>query len=246
MIARGLRVLVVDDERPALDDLVRALRSLAKIDVVEAAPAADAALVALAADPRLDGVFLDIRMPGLDGIELARVLRRFARPPAVVFVSAYERFAAAAFEVAAVDFLLKPVSRQRLTEAVDRVARIVQVRPPAGADGDDDVVPVDAPSGGGKRLLSRASILYIRAHGTDAQVVCERGRYVVHARLGELEERWSAHGFVRVSRGFVVNLRHAVDARPRLNGTAVLTMADGTELAVARRRARQLWERLGD
>ena len=132
-----LRLLAVDDERPALDELACLLR--AQPDVAEVARAASGqeALQALAAEA-YDAVFLDVRMPGLDGLELARVLRRFARPPALVFVSAYESAAVEAFALRAVDYLLKPVSRARVEEALDRVRRERAPARTRPAPADDD------------------------------------------------------------------------------------------------------------
>ena len=240
-----LRLLAVDDERPALEDLVRMLRAIPSVGSVAAASSAADALLALSDDPPIDGVFLDVRMPGLDGIELGRVLRRFEHPPALVFVSAYDEFAVNAFELAALDYLVKPVSRRRLEEAVERVARSaghadVGVAPSL----DDDVLPVDTLRGGGTRLLARASILYLQAHGDYVRVASDDGRFLLRARLSDLEERWSRHGFVRVHRGFVVNLRRAVEVRPQLYGTAVVVMADGTEVPIARRQVAELHRRL--
>jgi two-component system response regulator LytT len=236
-----LRVLAVDDERPALEDLVRMLGGCSVVGAVESASSAEDALVALGGGGRFDALFLDVRMPGLDGLELGRVLRRFEHPPALVFVSAHDDFAVAAFELAALDYLVKPVSRTRLEEAVERVAR---ASAPSSDVLDDDVLPVDALRGGGTRLLPRASILVLQAHGDYVRVSSDEGRFLLRARLGELEERWARHGFVRVHRGFVVNLRRAVEVRPRLNGTAVLVMADGTEVPIARRQVGELRRKL--
>ena len=88
-------------------------------------------------------------------------------------------------------------------------------------------------------------MLYLQAHGDYVRVASTEGRYLVRARLSDLEERWAAHGFVRVHRGFVVNLRRAVEVRPRLNGTAVLVMADGDEVPIARRQVGDLRRKLG-
>ena len=147
-------------------------------------------------------------MPGLDGLELARLLRRFERPPAVVFVSAYDDFAVRAFELEALDYLVKPVSRRRLDEAIDRVGRAG----PGGAE--DEMLAVDAPRGG-TRLVARSSILFLQAHGDYVRVVADDGRFLLRAALVDLEERWARHGFLRVHRSFVVNLRRAVEVRPR-------------------------------
>lgn len=224
-----MRVLAVDDERPALDDLARELRAAGA--AVETASSGEDALQALSS-AHYDAVFLDVRMPGLDGVELARVLRRFASPPALIFVSAYESAAVEAFELRALDYLLKPVSRARLEETLGRVVQ----RPP-------DMLAVDVP-GGGTRLVQRADIHYLQAHGDYVRVVCTDGRFLVRATLGEFERRWESHGFHRVHRQYVVNLRRAVELRPRLNGTAVLVVADGVELPIARREVGELRRRL--
>jgi len=242
----GLRLLAVDDERPALADLARMLGDSPAVGSVEQASSAEDALLALGGEERFDGLFLDVRMPGLDGLELARVLRRFERPPALVFVSAHDDFAVAAFELAALDYLVKPVSRRRLEEAVERVVRAVAA--PAGAAAgpearDHDVLPVDAPRGG-TRLVPRSAILFLQAHGDYVRVASDEGRFLLRARLADLEERWADQGFLRVHRGFVVNLRRAVEVRPRLNGTAVVVMADGAEVPVARRQVAELRRKL--
>jgi DNA-binding LytR/AlgR family response regulator len=237
-----VRVLAVDDELPALEDLVRLLEASPAVERVESAASAEEALVALADATAIDAVFLDVRMPGLDGLELARVLRRFEDPPAVVFVSAFDDAAVDAFELAAVDYLRKPVSRRRLDEAIERASRRTPAGEPAGAE--DETLAVDVLRGGGTRLLARSSVLYFQAHGDYVRVASTEGRYLVRARLSDLEERWAAHGFVRVHRGFVVNLRRAVEVRPRLNGTAVLVMVDGDEVPIARRQVGELRRKL--
>ena len=96
----------------------------------------------------------------------------------------------------------------------------------------------------GTRLLARSSILYLQAHGDYVRVASDEGRYLLRARMSELEARWSGHGFARVHRGYLVNLRRAVEVRPQLNGTAVLVMADGAEVPIARRQVGELRRRL--
>jgi DNA-binding LytR/AlgR family response regulator len=231
----GLRLLAVDDEEPALADLVRMLEASPAVAEVRAARSAEEALMAIAERP-LDALFLDVRMPGLDGLELARVLRQFDRPPGVVFVSAYDDFAVRAFELEALDYLVKPVSRNRLDEAIVRVGRV-------GPGGEDEMLAVDVPRGG-TRLVARSRILFLQAHGDYVRVMSDDGRFLLRAALVDLEERWARHGFLRVHRSFVVNLRRAVEVRPRLNGTAVLVMADGTEVPIARRQVGELRRRL--
>ena len=109
--------LVVDDEVPALDELTYLLQTIPAVSSVHAARSPSEALRSLQ-ERRYDVVFLDVRMPSLNGIELANVLGRFAAPPAIVFVTAYEEYAVRAFDIGACDYLLKPVSRTRLSTAL--------------------------------------------------------------------------------------------------------------------------------
>jgi two-component system, LytTR family, response regulator LytT len=235
----GLDVLVVDDERPALEDLGRLLRSLRRVHRVETAASGDAALRKLSADG-FDAVLVDVRMPGLDGIELARVLRRFESPPALIFVSAYETAAVDAFELEALDYLMKPVSQARIEQALERVAGEPGAAGERSAAGsDDEVVPVDVPRGG-TRLVARSSILYLQARGDYIRIVADEGRFLHRGRISELERRWSPFGFLRTHRGYVANLRRAVEVRPRLNGTATLVFPGGEEVPVARRKLGEL------
>ncbi len=240
MSGAGLQVLAVDDERPALDDLVRLLAGADGVGRVEAAGGAADALVALGRE-RFDAVFLDVRMPGLDGVELARLLRRFAAPPAVVFVSAYETAAVDAFEVRAVDYLVKPVSRRRLAEAVRRVGGAPAAAPAAG--GERDVVAVET-ARGATRLIPRAAVLGLQAHGEYVRVRSDEGRFLLRATLTDVEQRWEHAGFVRVHRAHVVNLRRAVEVRPHPNGTAVVVLDEGSQVPIARRQVGELRRRL--
>lgn len=251
----GLTVLAVDDERPALDDLARVLRGSPLVGRVETASDGDQALVMLAA-VRYDALFLDVRMPGLDGVDIARVLQRFAQQPAIVFVTAYESAAVEAFELRAVDYLVKPVARARLYAALERIAAdaedpVIPGMRPAGVAGsvgsvaDADVVPVDNVRGGGTRLVPRASILYLQANGDYVRIHADDGRFLLRARMADIERRWEPFGFVRVHRGYVVNLRRAVEVRSRLNGTATIVMADGSEVPISRRQVGELRRRLG-
>jgi len=245
-----LAVLAVDDERPALEDLLRVLRASPLTGRVEGVSSARDALLRVGSS-EWDVLFLDVRMPGLDGMQLARVLRRLAHAPQLVFVSAYETGAVEAFELHAVDYVLKPAGRDRVDAALERVVAAMEAAPaaapapaPAPATEEGDVIAVDSARGGATRLLSRSSILYLQAHGDYVRVVSDEGRFLLRARLGELEERWASAGFVRVHRAFVANLGRATELRPRLNGTAVLRFGDAAEIPISRRQIADLRRRL--
>jgi DNA-binding LytR/AlgR family response regulator len=193
-------------------------------------------------------------MPGLDGIELGWVLRRFARPPQLVFVSAYDSAAVEAFELHALDYLRKPVGRQRVEEAIARVASAVLAaaavpesaapRPSPSAGAESEMVAVANVHGASTRLLDRAKIHYVQSYGDFVRIVTADGRYLLRATLSEIERRWEPFGFVRVHRQYVANLRQAVELRPQLGGTAELAFGDGATIPVARRHAAELGRRL--
>ncbi|HEY6887418.1 MAG TPA: LytTR family DNA-binding domain-containing protein, partial [Solirubrobacter sp.] len=121
----------------------------------------------------------------------------------------------------------------------EALARIGE-RPPAE---EPDTLAVDV-AGGGTRLVRRDDVLYLQSHGDYVRVVTPDGRFLVRGTLGEIERRWEPHGFHRVHRRFLVNLRRTVEVRPQLNGTALLLLADGAELPIARREVAELRRRL--
>jgi DNA-binding LytR/AlgR family response regulator len=253
---RALSVLAVDDERPALADLARLLRGLAQVEQVTCAHSGSEALRCLA-ERQFDALFLDVRMPDLNGLELAGVLDRFANPPAVVFVSAYEDGAVRAFEVHALDYLMKPVSRKRIEEAILRVAEAsdgghapgpsmatADAVEPREDPGQGAVVAVERGQGQGTRIIPLAAILFVQARGDYVRLVTDEGRFLQRDTLAEVERRWTPHGFHRVHRAYLVNLRRAVEVRPDHGGTASIVLADGSAVPVARRQVADLRRRL--
>lgn len=246
-----LRVLAVDDERLALQDLAQLLRAHPDVSAVSTADSGLAALQALTRS-HVDAVFLDVRMPDIDGLELGRVLKLFDAPPAIVFVSEYESAAVAAFELRAADYLMKPVTRQRVSQALERVTHDTSlVRPvdhvahdQAEVDFHSEVIAVYMSRGSGVHLLPRSSILYLGAYGDYQRVFSTDGHFLLHASLVDLERKWAPYGFVRVHRKFVVNLRHATAVRQHSSGAWRLTFSDGSEVPIARRHLTDLRRRL--
>ncbi|SMD20501.1 LytR/AlgR family response regulator transcription factor [Lentzea albidocapillata] len=254
-LERSLRVLAVDDEAPALEDLTYLLRSDPRIAHVEAVTDATKALRvlhrAMDAGQPLDAVFLDIRMPGLDGLDLARVLSRFAQPPPVVFVTAHQQPAVEAFELKALDYLLKPVRQERLAESVHRIVHEVWDSKAAAESATsaptqpanstppemgDEVIPVEL--GGVTRFIRLADIRYVEAHGDYARLHTATGSGLVRAALNGLEERWRSAGFVRIHRSHLVSLGHIDELRLE-DGHLSVTIG-GAVLPVSRRHARHL------
>lgn len=233
-----LRALVVDDEQPVRAELAYLLQRDDRVGEIRVAESAAQALRMLRADP-VDTVFLDIAMPGLDGLELAAVLRQFREPPRVVFVTAHTEHAVEAFELAAVDYLLKPVREERLREAVRRALDGREQGEGGGAD-TDDTIPVEL--GGVTRFVQRSQVRYVEAHGDYARLHTESGSHLVRLPLTTLEQRWATHGFLRIHRSVLVARSYIEQLRIE-DGRATITV-DGVALPVSRRHTPQVREAL--
>ncbi|MFY0408781.1 LytR/AlgR family response regulator transcription factor [Solicola sp. PLA-1-18] len=238
-----LRVLVVDDEQPVLDELVWLLGRDDRVGEVRSATSGPAALAALQ-DGDVDAVFLDIAMPGMSGLDVARVLAQFRRPPRVVFVTAHDDHAVDAFEIHAVDYLLKPVSEERLAEAVRRVLAAGGEAPRVATA--HETIPVEL--GGVTRFVPRADVAYVEAQGDYVRLhTRDGGSHLVRLPLTTLAEAWDGAGFVRIHRSLVVGLADVVELRASTGRCSVVVRHgdDAVELQVARRHARELRELLG-
>lgn len=234
-----LSVLAVDDVPPALADLSRLLK--ASREVAEVATAGDAlTALRMIQNDRYDAVFLDISMPGLDGLELATLLARLNEPPVIVFVTAFEQHAVAAFGIGAADYLLKPVRTERLAEALARVNRLL-ARPTTEPPDTMAALPVE--SEGRTRYVRRTDVHYVEAHGDYVRLHATSGIHLVRMPISRLEEYWAQAGFIRVHRSFLV----ALDAVRELRSDSVgglLAHTDLGDVPVSRRHARDLREKL--
>ena len=250
---RGLAILAVDDEPRALTDIKRLLETSASVERVATATSAKEALVYLSGG-RYDALFLDVahaRDRGHGPGAPAAALRRPAggrlphRPPrrggrGVRGPGAGLPGQAGHARAARVGARARRAARARRRGGQVRAAGDGAESAAAGPD----VVAVDNPKGGGKRLVRLETISFAQANGDYARIVCEDGRFLLRTPLSQLEKDWAATGFARVHRAYLVNLKHAVELRAQLNGTAVLIMRDDTEIPVARRNVAALRRRL--
>lgn len=233
MTTTPLTALVVDDERPALDELSFLLRQDTRVGEIVACDSATEALRTLH-EREVDVVFLDIQMPGLSGLDLAQVLARFRSPPPIVFVTAHEGHAVEAFDLSAVDYVLKPVREERLAEAVRRVIER-SGRPTREAD---EQIPVER--GGVTRFLARSDVRYVEAHGDYARLHTASGSHLLRSPLSALEEQWAEAGFVRIHRSLLVALAHVEEVR--FEGSRCSVLVGEALLQVSRRHTPQLRE----
>ena len=238
---QALRALVVDDEAPARSELAFLLGRDPRIAQLRTVASGAEALRVLEAEP-IDVLFCDIKMPGLDGLDLARVLARFAHRPQVVFVTAYDRHALDAFELAATDYVMKPVRPERLAEAVRRVVeghRQPTGPEPAAAQADETIAVELA---GVTRFVQRSQVLYVEAHGDYARLHTASGSHLLRIPLTALEERWGEAGFVRIHRSTLVALAHVDEIRIEA-GRCSVRLGDRM-LQVSRRHTKELRDRL--
>lgn len=233
-----LRALIVDDEAPARSELRWLLAEHSGVEVVGEAATAKEAL-ALAAAVAYDVVFCDIEMPGLSGLEAARLIRGRPGRPALVFVTAYERYAVDAFAVEAFDYLLKPVDSARLARVVERLLETRRPAPPV------ERIPVVG-AGGRTELVEYDEVVFVRAEGDYSRVHTYDRAYLCTFSLRELEEALPGGRFARVHRSTLVNLARVAAVGRAGSDRLRLTMDDRarTEVDVSRRLTRAVRERL--
>ena len=203
---RLLRVVIVDDEAPArsrMRDLLADCEREIPLTITGEAPGGRAALELLAAEPA-DVVLLDIRMPEMDGIEVAQHLQNLEQPPAVIFATAYDAYAIRAFEVHAIDYLLKPIRAARLKEALARVQ--VGRSPPAEGLRGARRAPrafLSAQERGKVHLIPMGEVIYLKAELKYVTVRTSAREYLIEESLTRLEQEY-AERFVRVHRNCLV------------------------------------------
>jgi DNA-binding LytR/AlgR family response regulator len=237
----------VDDEEPALAELQYRLEQLAEpLELETARTSVDA--LRLLHQHRFDVLFLDIQLPGLNGLDLAATLTGLPEPPAVVFVTAYDEHALRAFDLRAVDYLLKPVAPERLRETLDRVRQRPHEEhglPPEQRAVRLERLPVE--SAGRTILIDLSDIRLAEARGDVVYVKTASQLYATRYSLNDLERRLPNPPFLRIHRAFLVNLRNVAEIRPYFNGAYLLKTNDdqGTELTVSRGHVKGLRSLLG-
>ena len=241
-----LRALIVDDEAPARERLRRMLEDLGDVLVVgEAANGIEA--IERCAELDADLVLLDVRMPGMDGVEAARHLRALDDPPAVIFTTAYDEYALAAFESEAVGYLLKPVRREKLERAVRHAARIAGPQLARLAEQSQlgrRRVQISARLGEQLRLVPVDDVLYFSAGQKYVTVRHRGGRELIDESLRALEQEF-APDFIRIHRNSLVARRYVRAVERSDEGQLQVRLTEGDEaLQVSRRHAAEALRQL--
>ena len=253
-----LRVIIADDERPAREFLKAILREFEDVEIVgEAENGAEA--IEIIKEVKPDLALLDLQMPEVSGLEVVKLLRK-SQMPLVAFVTAYDEYAVQAFEVNAVDYLLKPVEKSRLRETLQRAhERLEQTDWQEKEAGnlrnatkvyDENTraeflerIPVK------KReeiyLVPAAEVASIVADGELLHITTDKNqKYVINFRLKDLETRLAPDKFIRLSRGALVNLEMISRVSPMPGGTYLIALKNGQEIASSRLQSRVLRDKL--
>lgn len=229
-----MKALIIDDERLARKELVKLLEEHPSIEIAgEAMNADEAEKMIEELNPEL--LFLDIQMPGRTGFQL---LESLDSAPLVVFTTAYDEFALKAFEVNALDYLLKPITAERLTEAVHKI--LDKERSKSGRNRDkklgleDQVFVKD-----GERcwFVSLANIRLFESDGNYIKVYFDTNRPMIHKSLNALDEKLDERSFFRASRKHIINLSWVEGIEPWFNGGLMVKLKGGDKVEVSRRQA---------
>lgn len=251
-----VRVVIADDERPARSYLKKLLSEDAEVEVVGEAENGSAAIKVIEQE-RPDLVLLDLQMPEMDGIEVVRMLMPETMP-LIAFVTAYDEYAVKAFEVNAVDYLLKPVNGERLSKTLARAkARLAHSEERKSAVSGVVAASAAIEQNASDKFLKRIpvrrkddivfvnvdDITSIVADGEILHIYTDRGeRYVITYRLKELEARLDSDEFIRISRSVVVNVNDIAKVSPMPGGTYIVTLTNRQEFPSSRSRSKTLRE----
>lgn len=242
-----MRVLVVDDEPAARRKVLRFLKEHGDVEVAgEAATGEQAVEQIVAAQPDL--VFLDVQMPGMSGFEVVEAIASSDRVPAIIFATAHDEYAVRAFEVSALDYLLKPFDRERFERALDRARK--SVGEPAAAAQSQLLTLLDAmrpagqyarrllvPVNGRAVFVNTAEIVRLEADRNNVVVHARQGAFALRSTLDALERRLDPQQFVRIHRSHVVNIDAVKEIHPWFHGDFKIRLHDGGELMWSRRYA---------
>lgn len=236
-----IQAILADDEVLARQKLRKLLREECDIEVVgECASATET--IELMRTTKAELLFLDIKMPGMDGFDVIGALssERDVPMPSIVFTTAYDQYALRAFEVHAVDYLLKPFTPERLHSAIQRVReRAVARNSPEGANtrmthGPDAATRIVFKSRGRILFLPLADIRWVGAEENYVRLCTGTETHLLRETISHLEARLDPQAFLRVHRSFIVNLNYVKEVRAEQDGESVVMMTDGQKIAMSR------------
>lgn len=232
-----MKAIIVDDERLARNELKRLLADYPEVDIIEECNSAEAAIIAVD-KLRPDVVFLDIHMPGKDGFG---VLEELDYMPHVIFITAYDEYAIKAFEVNALDYLLKPVEVDRLKDTINKVkAELIEpIEKPDKLGVDDQVFVKD-----GDRcwFVNLSDVPMFESEGNYVRVYFDKNKPLILKSLNNLSNRLDEASFFRANRKFIINLNWVESIENWFNGGLMVKLKNGEKVEISRRQASKFKE----
>ncbi len=240
-----LTAFIVDDEPLARDELVYLLKRSKMVEVIGEAEALEQAheeIVRL--QPEL--VFLDIELAEHSGLELARQLLDLPKPPAVIFATAFDEYALQAFDLNAIDYVLKPFDERRIRQALDKLVRLKREPAiPAPTLPRPQLKKLAVSIEDRILMLDLEQMIALSSEEGKVVISTAQGRFTLNEPLAHMERRLEDGRFMRVHRNYIVNLSGITEIQPWFNSTYLLVMSDDSRIPVSRSYVKQLREKLG-
>jgi DNA-binding LytR/AlgR family response regulator len=251
----SISVFLIDDEAPTRRELRYLLEQLGEVAILGEAGNPSQGLRGIReTKPQL--VFLDIQLPGLNGIELAEIIKELPEPPLIIFTTAFEQFAVQAFNVEAFDYILKPFTQERVAKSIQKAGQYLRsrdlaigsqpVQDSAHTLEKSDIKRVLVHKGDKMIPIAPESIVFIRALDGEAELHTQEGIFTSKSSLSTLEEVLEPYSFARVHRNSLVNLSCIIEIIPWFNGSCKLVLNDSgrSEVLVSRYHAKDFKQRL--
>ena len=255
-----IRCIIVDDEQPALDELAYILSKIENVEVIASSSSASKAIKEIRTK-KPDLVFLDIHMPIQTGFHVAQQVSTFDKPPVIIFATAFDQYAVRAFDENAIDYVLKPFSKDRIRKSIERAKEVISSKGKAVTIRELDrlmegigktrnsVVRISVENKGRILLLDPDSIFFCKSEEKKIIIGTQNDQFNCHSvsTLNELETILMPYSFFRTHRAHLVNLSYIREVIPWFNGRYLLNMSDekSTEIPVSRKRARNFKKKLG-
>jgi len=255
-----IRCIIVDDEQPAIDELAYILSKIEDIEVVASSSSASKAIKEIRTK-KPDLLFLDIHMPVKSGFHVARRIATFDKPPVIIFATAFDQYAVRAFDVNAIDYVLKPFSENRIRKSIERAKELISSKGKPVTIQELDrliesiggteksVVRISVENKSRILLLDPEDIFFCRSEEKKIFISTQNNQFVCHSvsTLSELETILLLYPFFRTHRAYLVNLSYIKEVIPWFNGRYLVNMSDekSTEIPVSRSRAKNFKKKLG-
>lgn len=236
-----LKALIVDDERPARDELKYLLKRNAEIKIVGEAEDGQSA-IKLAEELQPDVIFMDIEMRSVNGYDAASHILSKEAPPLIVFATAYDSYAIGAFEMGAIDYILKPFEETRIDNTITRIKKLkeqssewsqaVEKLRQIVSGEKNTVKKIGLEKNGRITMVNFSDIIFAEAHDKSVTVTCCRDKLIFNGTLSELETRLKGLPFMRVHRSFLVNLDQVTGVIPWFKGTYWLILNNSEDMKI--------------